>query len=171
VSAPCHAGRIAVRLGECAVTRRQLLSGIRRARPYHAPEIPDVVPSQPHLDRAVGRKVQPRSKPLVAHANRLDPRGIIIAGTRLRIPRAAARMAMTHRFPCARRSSTGHAPTLSGNVRVGVAYFNQLLHEFRGNVRLALAAYVQGPRAVRTRGIFADTRTYVEGVLALSRRL
>jgi peptidoglycan hydrolase-like protein with peptidoglycan-binding domain len=61
--------------------------------------------------------------------------------------------------------------TLSGNVRVGVAYLNQLLREFRGDVRLALAAYVQGPRSVRTHGIFLETSRYVAGVLALSRRL
>jgi soluble lytic murein transglycosylase-like protein len=61
--------------------------------------------------------------------------------------------------------------TLSGNVHVGVAYLNQLLREFRGNVRLALAAYVQGPHSVRTRGIFLETSQYVAGVLALSRRL
>jgi peptidoglycan hydrolase-like protein with peptidoglycan-binding domain len=61
--------------------------------------------------------------------------------------------------------------TLSGNVRVGVAFFHQLLHEFRGDVPLALAAYVQGPRSVRTRGLFVETRQFVDGVLALSRRL
>lgn len=61
--------------------------------------------------------------------------------------------------------------TTSGNVRVGVAFLHQLLREFHGNVRLALAAYMQGPRSVRTRGIFLETRQYVEGVLTLSRRL
>jgi soluble lytic murein transglycosylase-like protein len=61
--------------------------------------------------------------------------------------------------------------TLSGNVLVGVAFLDQLLREFRGNVRLALAAYVQGPQSVRTDGVFRETRRYVAGVLALSRRL
>jgi Transglycosylase SLT domain/Putative peptidoglycan binding domain len=61
--------------------------------------------------------------------------------------------------------------TLSGNVQVGVVFLRQLLREFRGNVRLALAAYVQGPRSVRTRGLFRETRQYVAGVLALRRRL
>jgi peptidoglycan hydrolase-like protein with peptidoglycan-binding domain len=61
--------------------------------------------------------------------------------------------------------------TMSGNVHVGVAYLNQLLREFGGNVRLALAAYVQGPRSVRTRGFFLETSRFVDGVLALSRRL
>jgi soluble lytic murein transglycosylase-like protein len=61
--------------------------------------------------------------------------------------------------------------TLSGNVRVGVAFLHQLLREFKGDVRLALAAYVQGPHSVRTRGVLTETRQYVAGVLALSRRL
>ena len=61
--------------------------------------------------------------------------------------------------------------TLSGNVQVGVAYLRQLLREFRGDVRLALAGYVQGPRSVRTRGLVLETENYVAGVLALSRRI
>jgi soluble lytic murein transglycosylase-like protein len=60
--------------------------------------------------------------------------------------------------------------TMSGNVRVGVAFLRQLLREFHGDVRLALAAYVQGPRSVRREGMFPETRNYVAGVLALSRR-
>ena len=60
--------------------------------------------------------------------------------------------------------------TMSGNVKVGVAFLGQLLREFGGDVRLALAAYVQGPRSVRRRGQLPDTRQYVAGVLALSRR-
>ena len=61
--------------------------------------------------------------------------------------------------------------TTSGNVQVGVAFLDRLLSEFRGDVRLALAAYVQGPRSVRRHGLFRGTRHYVAGVLALSRRL
>jgi soluble lytic murein transglycosylase-like protein len=60
--------------------------------------------------------------------------------------------------------------TMSGNVRVGVAFLRQLLREFRGDVRLALAAYAQGPRSVRRNGMFPETRNFVAGVLALSRR-
>jgi Putative peptidoglycan binding domain/Transglycosylase SLT domain len=60
--------------------------------------------------------------------------------------------------------------TMSGNVRVGVMFLRQLLREFRGDVRLPLAAYVQGPRSVRRNGMFPETRNYVAGVLALSRR-
>jgi hypothetical protein len=61
--------------------------------------------------------------------------------------------------------------TTSGNVQVGVVLLRQLLREFRGDVRLALAAYAQGPRSVRRHGLFRETRRYVAGVLALSRRL
>ena len=61
--------------------------------------------------------------------------------------------------------------TMSGNVQVGVAFLDQVLREFRGDVRLALAAYLQGPQSVRRHGLFRETRQYVAGVLALSRRI
>jgi LysM repeat protein len=61
--------------------------------------------------------------------------------------------------------------TTSGNVHVGVAFLRQLLREFDGDVRLALAAYFQGPRSVRRHGLLRETEQYVAGVLALSRRL
>jgi soluble lytic murein transglycosylase-like protein len=65
-----------------------------------------------------------------------------------------------------------HVPsTVSGNVQVGVAFLGHLLREFRGNVRLALAAYVQGPHSVRRHGLFRKTRQYVAGVLSLTRRV
>lgn len=160
----------------------------------------------------------------IARANRLDPRRYIIAGARIRIPGAPARMAMTEPFAvraaidywsrvygvdarlvralawwesgfnnslvsaAGARGVMQVTPatwdyvetvlvgrriphTTHGNVRVGVAFFKQLLREFRGNVRLALAAYVQGPQSVRRDGLFRETRQYVAGVLALSRRL
>ena len=59
--------------------------------------------------------------------------------------------------------------TVSGNVQVGVVFLNHLLREFHGDVRLALAAYAQGPQSVRRHGLFRETRQYVAGVLALSR--
>lgn len=60
--------------------------------------------------------------------------------------------------------------TLSGNVHVGVAFLHQLLREFGGDTRLALAAYFQGPRSVRRRGPLRETMHYVAGVLALRSR-
>ena len=61
--------------------------------------------------------------------------------------------------------------TASGNVHVGVAFLDRLLREFRGDGRLALAAYVQGPRVRPPGGLLRGTRQYVAGVLALSRRV
>src|SRR5262249_19706748 len=48
--------------------------------------------------------------------------------------------------------------TAVGNVHVGVAFLHQLLREFRGDVRFALAAYFQGPRSVRRHGLLPETR-------------
>jgi len=61
--------------------------------------------------------------------------------------------------------------TAVGNVHVGVAFLHQLLREFRGDERLAVAAYFQGPGSVRRRGLLRPTRHYVTGVLALRSRL
>jgi hypothetical protein len=60
--------------------------------------------------------------------------------------------------------------TADGNVRVGVAYLHQLLHEFRFDARLALAAYYQGSSAVRKHGLYRETKRFVRDVLALQRR-
>jgi hypothetical protein len=63
------------------------------------------------------------------------------------------------------------ARTADGNVRVGVAYLQHLLHQFRGDVRLALGAYYQGPASVRRRGLLRVTRRFVANVLALRGRV
>ena len=60
--------------------------------------------------------------------------------------------------------------TLDGGVRVGVAYFHQLRHEFRFNIRRALGAYYQGAYAVRRYGLYPETRHFVRNVLALRSR-
>ncbi len=57
--------------------------------------------------------------------------------------------------------------TYDGNIRAGVRYLRWLLDQFAGNSRLALAAYYQGPKAVRDRGLFDDTRRYVSIILKL----
>jgi len=59
--------------------------------------------------------------------------------------------------------------TASGNICVGVAYLRQLLQEFGGNKRRALAAWYQGPTSVRKRGAIHETKVFVANVLALSR--
>ncbi len=51
--------------------------------------------------------------------------------------------------------------TYDGNVRAGVRYLRWQLDQFGGDVRLALAGYYQGARAVRERGLFDDTKQYV----------
>ena len=62
------------------------------------------------------------------------------------------------------------ARTAIGNIRVGIVYLRQMLREFNGSKRLALAAYYQGPKAVRRHGLFRETRTYVRTILQLQRR-
>ena len=57
--------------------------------------------------------------------------------------------------------------TYDGNVQAGVRYLRWQLAYFGGNVRLALAGWYQGARAVRERGIFDDTKEFVRIVLAL----
>ena len=61
--------------------------------------------------------------------------------------------------------------TTDGNIRVGVAYLDHLLGEFKGNVRRALGAYYQGPAAVRKDGLYPETRRFVANVLALRGRV
>jgi LysM repeat protein len=57
--------------------------------------------------------------------------------------------------------------TYAGNVRAGVRYLRWQLDEFGGNVRLALAGWYQGARAVRQVGLYRETKEFVRIVLAL----
>jgi hypothetical protein len=61
--------------------------------------------------------------------------------------------------------------TMDGNVRVGVAYLAHLLKEFKGDTRLAVAAYYQGPAGVRREGLYGETERFVANVLALRGRV
>ena len=54
-----------------------------------------------------------------------------------------------------------------GNVRAGVRYLRWQLDHFGGDVRLALAGWYQGARAVREVGIYDDTKLFVRVVLML----
>jgi hypothetical protein len=69
----------------------------------------------------------------------------------------AERVLIGHRIP----------RTVSGNTRVGVAYLHELLREFGGNERRALAAWYQGPASVRKHGVLRESKTFVANVLAL----
>jgi hypothetical protein len=60
--------------------------------------------------------------------------------------------------------------TVSGGIHIGVVYLRQLLREFHGNERLALAAWYQGPASIRRNGVAPGTRAFVDDVLALRRR-
>jgi peptidoglycan hydrolase-like protein with peptidoglycan-binding domain len=57
--------------------------------------------------------------------------------------------------------------TADGNVRVGVRYLRWQLDHFGGDVRLALAGWYQGARAVREIGLYDDTKQFVSIVLSL----
>ncbi len=58
-----------------------------------------------------------------------------------------------------------------GNVHVGLAYLNHLLHAFNGDEPLALAAWYQGERSVRATGPYKVSKTFVADVLALRQRM
>jgi LysM repeat protein len=60
--------------------------------------------------------------------------------------------------------------TGEGGVQVGMALLRHLLRRFDGDQRLAVAAWYQGERAVRERGLYDETKTFVANVLALSSR-
>jgi transglycosylase-like protein with SLT domain/putative peptidoglycan binding protein len=58
-----------------------------------------------------------------------------------------------------------------GNIQVGILYLRHMLRLFNWNKRLALAAYYQGPKAVRRYGLFRESRVYVRAILALERTM
>jgi hypothetical protein len=60
--------------------------------------------------------------------------------------------------------------TVSGNIRVGVAFLRDLLRQFDGDKQAALAAWYQGPTSLRKHGPFRTTRLFVSDVLALEQR-
>ncbi|MDA0182670.1 LysM peptidoglycan-binding domain-containing protein [Solirubrobacter phytolaccae] len=56
------------------------------------------------------------------------------------------------------------------NVTAGVLYLKQLLNQTGGDESSAIAAYYQGLGALRSRGVFDDTKQYVANVQALRGR-
>jgi soluble lytic murein transglycosylase-like protein len=67
-------------------------------------------------------------------------------------------------------SSPLNPTSAEDNVRVGSLYLARLLRDAGGDARLAAAGYYQGLNSVRTRGMFDDTKRYVDNVMALSAR-
>jgi LysM repeat protein len=61
--------------------------------------------------------------------------------------------------------------TGDGDVRIGVAFLHHLIGAFGGSDARAVAAYYQGERSVRERGMLPETRRYVRNVLALRGRV
>jgi len=55
----------------------------------------------------------------------------------------------------------------SDNVRAGVMFLGQLLAESGGDEVTAVASYYQGASSVASEGMFAETRQYVDNVMAL----
>jgi len=60
---------------------------------------------------------------------------------------------------------------VDGDIEVGVLYLRHLLGHFRGDTRLALAAWYQGEAAVRQFGLYKMTKPFVAEVLALQSRM
>ena len=56
------------------------------------------------------------------------------------------------------------------NVRAGSLYLARLLRETGGDARLATAGYYQGLYSVKSRGMYDDTKRYVDNVMALRAR-
>lgn len=56
------------------------------------------------------------------------------------------------------------------NVRAGSLYLARLMRETNGDPALAAAGYYQGLASVRSRGMYDDTKRYVDNVLALRSR-
>ena len=66
-----------------------------------------------------------------------------------------------------RKLDTGSA---TDNVHAGVLYLKHLLEQTGGDESTAIAGYYQGLGAVRSRGLFDDTKQYVANVQALRSR-
>jgi LysM repeat protein len=63
-----------------------------------------------------------------------------------------------------------NASSASDNINAGVMYLRHLLDESGGDESAAIAGYYQGLSSVRDRGMFDDTKQYVDNVQALRSR-
>jgi soluble lytic murein transglycosylase-like protein len=112
----------------------------------------------------------------LARWNAIDPRlilSIIATESNFQIqaksPKAA--MGLMQLIPAtAERFNVGNAYNATQNIRGGLAYVRWLLSYYRGDVRLALAAYNAGEGTVdRYKGVppYRETRQYVARIMAL----
>jgi LysM repeat protein len=68
-------------------------------------------------------------------------------------------------------SATNWHISVEDNARVGGAYLDHLLFLEGGDIEAALASYYQGWASYKIHGMFEETRTYVDGILAVAERL
>jgi soluble lytic murein transglycosylase-like protein len=71
-------------------------------------------------------------------------------------------------MPATARDLGVDATDMTQNIRGGALYLRQMLGQFGGDVKLALAAYNAGPGAVRKHGgvpPYAETQAYVTAIL------
>lgn len=133
------------------------------------------VPGGPHALPAAQLEGLARS---TAAAYRVDPRLVLAViaaesnGDPAAVSRAGAEGLMQLMPATAAQYGVANAFDPSANVAGGTRYLRDLLRRYRGNVRLAIAAYNAGPGAVdAAHGVpdYAETRAYVERVVAALR--
>jgi soluble lytic murein transglycosylase-like protein len=129
------------------------------------PRAPATARFKTFVERAAqGARVDPALvRAVIANESGFDPRATSSAGAQglmQLMPATAAAYGVANPFDPAQ------------NVAGGTSYLRDLLARFGGDLRLAVAAYNAGPRAVeRYGGIppFPETRAYVERVMAAYR--
>jgi soluble lytic murein transglycosylase-like protein len=134
-----------------------------------------VIPGGPHALRAGQIEGIVRT---AASANALDPKLVLAVidaeshGDPAAVSRVGAQGLMQLMPTTASHYGVANPFDPAENVAGGTQYLRDLLRRYKGNVRLAVAAYNAGPGAVdAAHGIphFAETRAYVDRVVAALR--